>query len=413
VEVLAGQQRFLSEASTLLVGSLDYTTTLQSLTRLAVPALADWCAVDMLTEGGRVERLEVAHKDPARVELVRGMLRQQPIDLSASAGAGRVLRTGESTWMSHVPEEALIAAARTPETLRQLREIGLCSYLCVPLVARGRVLGCLTLAHAESGRHYTEADLRLVEELARRAALCVDNSRLYRESREAIRLRDEFLSIASHELKTPLTSLRLQLSLIERLLGEESRQRLGGRLDTAHRQVDRLSTLVDTLLDVSRIATGHIALALAEVDLTLLVQEAMERLREVFAQAGSTVTLQAPGAVVGHWDALRLDQVIVNLLTNAAKYGQGRPILVTVEATAELARLTVRDEGIGIAAEALPRLFGRFERAVSVRHYGGLGLGLYISRQIIDALGGRVRVDSRPDEGSTVTVELPRRGPSR
>jgi PAS domain S-box-containing protein len=403
--------QLLSEASTLLGGSLDYTETLESLTRLVVPQFADWCAVDMLTEDGRVERLAVAHPDPEKVALLRELIRYNPIDLSAETGAGRVLRTGQPQWVPDIPEEALVAVTRSPEALRSLRTLGLRSYLCVPLVARGRVLGCLSMAHAESGRRYTQDDLRLADDVARRAALSVDNARLYREAQEAIRMRDEFLSIASHELKTPLTSLRLQLSLIDRNMGGESRERLRPKVAGAHRQVDRLSGLVDTLLDVSRIATGRIALERVEVDLSLMAHEAAERLREVFEQAGSPVHLHAEAPVTGWWDALRLDQVLVNLLSNAAKYGQGRPISVRVEADVERARFIVQDEGIGIPPEALPRLFGRFERAVSERHYGGLGLGLYISREIVQAHGGRIEVRSRPGEGSTFVVDLPRGGP--
>jgi PAS domain S-box-containing protein len=401
----------LSEASTLLGGSLDYTETLESLTRLVVPQFADWCAVDMLTEDGRVERLAVAHPDPEKVEVVRELILHNPVELSSPTGAGRVLRTGEPLWIPDIPEEALVAVTRSPEALRVLRALGLRSYLCVPLMARGRVLGCLTLVHAESGRRYTQEDLRLADDVARRAALSVDNARLYREAQEAIRLRDEFLSIASHELKTPLTSLRLQLSLIQRNMGAESQERLQPKVVGAHRQVDRLSGLVDTLLDVSRIATGRIALERTEVDLCLMAREAVERLREVFEQAGSPVHLHADAPVLGWWDTLRLDQVLVNLLTNAAKYGQGRPISIRVEADAERARFIVQDEGIGIPPDALPRLFGRFERAVSTRHYGGLGLGLFISREIVQAHGGRIEVRSQPGAGSTFVVDLPRGRP--
>jgi signal transduction histidine kinase len=160
---------------------------------------------------------------------------------------------------------------------------------------------------------------------------------------------------------------------------------------------------------VGRLSEGRLSMELGEVELSALTREVLERLADVFERAGCAVHLEAPEPVRGRWDAQRLDQVLVNLFTNAAKYGAGRPVHVRVEETEALARVTVRDEGIGIAPEALPRLFGRFERAVSDRQYGGLGLGLYISRQLVEAMGGRVRVDSQLGEGSTFTVELPLR----
>jgi signal transduction histidine kinase len=164
---------------------------------------------------------------------------------------------------------------------------------------------------------------------------------------------------------------------------------------------------VESLLDVSRISTGRMKLELARVDLVQLVRECIDRLKDVFVQASCEVTLEAPPALLGDWDAFRLDQVIVNLLTNAAKYGQGRPIRVKLWNDGQTAFLQVRDQGIGIAPEHLGRIFGRFERAVSERHYGGLGLGLYISQQIVVELGGRIRVVSAPNQGATFEVVLP------
>ncbi|ATB31084.1 ATP-binding protein [Melittangium boletus] len=412
LELAAKRQRLLSEASTLLGDSLDYTVTLERLTRLMVPRLSDWCSVHMLSEEGQVELIARLHRDPKYAAVVDELLRLQPAHLSDPQGLGRVLRTGEPELFEATTPTQLAPLSHSPEAARLMDALHVSSYLCVPLVARGRVLGALMLGHDASGRHFSREDLRMAEELARRAAFSVDNARLYREAQEAIRLRDEFLSIASHELKTPLTSLRLQLSYLERHLPSSAREQLGAKLDVAHRQARRLSQLITLLLDVGRIVTGRVSLERSAVDLTRMVREAMERLRDVFEQSGCPVTLNAPGPVVGHWDALRLEQVIVNLLTNAAKYGQGRPVTLTVREDDGMARLSVRDEGIGIAAEDLPRIFDRFERAVSVRHYGGLGLGLYISREIVESHGGRVSVESHPGQGSTFTVDLPREAPS-
>ncbi|RKH52508.1 sensor histidine kinase, partial [Corallococcus llansteffanensis] len=185
------------------------------------------------------------------------------------------------------------------------------------------------------------------------------------------------------------------------------------RLATAQRQVLRLTALVDNLLDVSRLSLGKLVLERAEVDLAQVTRDAVERLSDVFAQAKCLLRLELPRTTLtGHWDALRLDQVLVNLLTNAAKYGAGCPVSVRAGLNAEdEAWVEVSDAGIGIEADALPRLFGRFERAVSERHYGGMGLGLYISRQIVEALGGRIDVDSQPGKGATFTLRLPRTPP--
>ncbi|HZI09508.1 MAG TPA: HAMP domain-containing sensor histidine kinase [Myxococcus sp.] len=243
------------------------------------------------------------------------------------------------------------------------------------------------------------------------AELLARERRARSEAQEAVRVRDEFLTVAAHELRTPLTSLRLQHELLGRSLPPGVLERVRGRLLGAQRQVTRLSELVESLLDVSRIVTGKLRLELAEVDLVPVVRETVERLREVFLQAGCEVEVRAPEPLRGQWDVHRLDQVLVNLLTNAAKYGAGKPIRVALEGDTASVRVSIHDEGIGISPEDLPRLFGKFERAVSERHYGGLGLGLFISRQIVEAHGGDITVESEPGNGSTFTLQLPREPP--
>jgi signal transduction histidine kinase len=234
----------------------------------------------------------------------------------------------------------------------------------------------------------------------------LERERLLARANEAVALRDDFLGVASHELRTPLTSLRLQLRGLERSVPEGSREH--GRVAAAERSVLRLQALVESLLDVSRLSAGRLELSLSQADLGRLVQEALERLAPLFGAAGSPVHFHAPEPpVLGMWDVPRLEQVLVNLLSNAAKYGAGKPVHVAVREEAGRAWLTVQDEGIGIAPEVLPRLFGRFERGVSSRHYGGLGLGLYISRQLVEAMGGHIAVASAPDRGATFTVTLP------
>jgi PAS domain S-box-containing protein len=224
---------------------------------------------------------------------------------------------------------------------------------------------------------------------------------------DALRARDEFLSIASHELKTPLTALLLQIEGLLRLGAAAEPHVVQGRLEAARRQSRRLAQLVNDLLDVSRLRAGRLDLTLDDVDLSAVVAEVVERHRREALAAGCAVDVAAAGPVRGRWDRSRLDQVATNLLSNAMKYGKGRPIRIDVAREAGLARLAVADHGIGIDAADHARIFERFERAAPERQYGGMGLGLWISREILARMGGTIRVESRLGEGARFVVELP------
>lgn len=230
--------------------------------------------------------------------------------------------------------------------------------------------------------------------------------------RQAIAVRDEFLSIASHELRTPLSVLMLELASMERMFASldlgSLTERTRDKTARVARQAQRLTTLVERLLEVSRIESGRLELEVQDMDLAALVREVADRFAEESVKTGSTIVVDAAAAVRGHWDPVRLEQVVSNLVANALKFGAGKPVQVAVTAEGAQARLVVRDAGIGIDEQDRERIFGRFERAVPTRHFGGLGLGLYIARQIISAHGGTIRAHPTPGGGATIEVQLPR-----
>jgi signal transduction histidine kinase len=241
---------------------------------------------------------------------------------------------------------------------------------------------------------------RMVAEIGRRQE----------QAQQAVRIRDEFLSVASHELRTPLTSLKLQVqSLLDvppNFADADEARRMNASLALTDRQVRRLERLIGNLLDVSRIAVGRFQLAREPVDLSAVVRDVVQQFSAELSRSNVTVTTDLAPSVIGQWDPLRLEQVIVNLLSNAIKYGEGKPIAIRVSGDGKRARLEVRDGGVGVDAANHARIFERFERAVSV-NYGGLGLGLYITRQIVEAHGGTIAVKSTLAEGATFTVEIP------
>nr|WP_240672402.1 GAF domain-containing sensor histidine kinase [Corallococcus coralloides] len=316
-----------------------------------------------------------------------------------------MLATGESELSE--ASQGLWAPEALTEELRVLQDR---PSLGVPLQARGRTLGVLYLLSPEPGRTYAPEELTLTEELGRRAAFAIDNAQLYCSAQESIRARDEFLSIASHELKTPLTSMRLRVQQMESVLLMGARpmssERVTRMLEVFQDQLQRLSNLADHLLDVSRVQEKRLDLRMEEIDLVTVARHMAGHVAEPLQKAGCDFELVAPEPVWGRWDRLRMEQIMLNLLTNAMKYGAGRPIRMEVAKHAGRAWLIVEDHGMGIPVESQARIFERFERASSL-NYGGLGLGLFITRRIVEAHGGSIRVESEPGHGARFIVELP------
>ena len=248
---------------------------------------------------------------------------------------------------------------------------------------------------------------KIARDISERRQLETERERLLHDAQEAVKIREAFLSVAGHELRTPLGALSLTLhNWALRATGENDTRTLE-RLRKAQQQVERLTRLTEDLLDLGRISSGHLELQRTPTDLTAVAREGAQRMDESASRSGSRLEVEADGPIVGQWDRSRLDQVLTNLLSNAVKFGPGQPIKVRVSRVDGAAEIAVTDQGIGIDPKDQARIFERFERAVSERSYQGIGLGLWIARQLVTAHGGTIRVESTPGEGATFRVTLP------
>jgi PAS domain S-box-containing protein len=407
-------QAFLAEAGEALTGSLEYERTLQEVARLAVHSMADWCMVAVQGASGMAV-VSVAHVEAAKEPGMRELLRVLPPgEQKMTRGIEHVVRTGQSDLCADTLEAAWVRPALGVDSPEHLMELGARSYMCVPLKARGDTFGAVTFVSVTPGRNYGPVDLALAEELARRAGLAVDNARLFRKAQQALKARDEFLSMASHDLRSPLTSLRLQLQAVRKDVQQHggaprAPEKLASRVESMVRQTDRMLHMMDALLDITQMTAGRLELRRQRMDLVELVRGAVATLEEEVRQSGVQLQFHAEGTVEGAWDRLRLEQVIDNLLSNAVKYGKGRPVELTVSAEGDMARLRIRDHGVGIAPEDQERLFERFERVRLDKDVTGYGVGLWIVRRVVEAHGGSVVVESRLGEGASFTVSLPLR----
>lgn len=403
-------QSFLSDVSDVLASSLDYNATLAQVARLTVPILADFCQIYVIDDTGQLQRVSVAHADPAREALARSLVGRYPHDLKTDGPTSEAVRSGRAVLQSTVPSDLLDRIARDPEHRRILEVLNVDSAISVPLRARGQIIGAMVLVRDRGKAPYTETDVRVAEDLSRRAGLAVENARLYAQAREAVQLRDEFLSIAAHELKTPMTGLRGSAQLLIRLFEQSnvvSDERILRRLTVINHQSAKMSRLVDQLLDVTRIEAGRLTLDRAATDVVALVQGIAGA-----SQARGdrhVITVRAEGELIAFVDALRLEQVVTNLLDNAVRYSpEGGPIDVVVARSASnQLSIAVTDHGIGIPPEHRSRVFDRFYQAHVGRHLGGMGLGLYISREIVERHGGTLDAEYPLEGGTRFVVRLP------
>jgi PAS domain S-box-containing protein len=402
--------RFLADASATLATLVDYESTLQKVASLAVPDFADFCAVDLAEPDGTLRRVAVAHVDPAKLRLAYELHRLYPPDPSEEHGSYGALHGGETDMMEEIPPGLLEQSARDEGHRRLFRELGLRSYMCVPLKARSRALGVISFVTAESGRRYTQEDRAFAEELARRAAIAIENAQLYHELREADRLKDEFLAMLAHELRNPLAPIRNSLYVMKQPAANGAM--LDQAREMAERQVGHMARLLEDLLDVSRISRGKIELRKEVVEVAPLLGRTAEALRPQVEERCHELTIALPaGALRVEADPARLEQVVTNLLTNAVKYTDpGGHIWLSAERDGGEAVIRVRDTGIGITGEMLTRVFDLFvqaERRLD-RSQGGVGIGLTLVKRLVEMHGGTVRATSAgPGQGSEFVVRLP------
>ncbi|HEX8280967.1 MAG TPA: response regulator, partial [Chthoniobacterales bacterium] len=416
-EAEARQERlaFLAEASNVLAGSLDYEETFQNLARLVVPKLADFCIIDIADEDGQLRQVAVAHGDPAEEGKVRNLHEHYPATLAAKHGGTRVFQSGKSEMCCEFTEEVLREMFASEEDRRMIRELRPTSYIAVPVRARQRVLGAITMVNTGAVRACGQDELSLAEELAQRAALALDNAGLYRAAQEARDeaeranlAKDRFLAMLSHELRTPLTPVLTSLLSLE--FEEELADGIRPTLQMIRRNVELEARLIDDLLDLTRISKGKVQLNLEIVDAHTLLRNALEICQSEIDQKNLTLALELNAKRVDlEADPARLQQIFWNLIKNAVKFTPeaGKITVRTSNDESGEFRFEVLDTGVGIDAESLPKIFKAFEQGERAR-LGGLGLGLAISKALVETHHGRISAHSDGREkGASFTALLP------
>jgi len=404
-DTVASRASFLAQASHLLAASLDYEVTLDSVARLMVPAVADYCVIDLVDEEGAVRRLGTAHEDRDQELLLK--TKEFYVDLSSDEPTARAIRSGLPLLIPEVTEQFMTSAARSEAHLDLIRALQARSIMVVPLIARGATIGTLSLARVRSHNSYGPADLALAQDLAARAALAVDNARLYEQAGQATRLRDEVLAIVSHDLRNPLGVIALSASaLSDDVLPREQQLEVLGIIQ---RTTERMDALIRDLLDITRMEAGKLEVHRSPDSAVALLTETLDAHRLLGAEKGVHLDMDVPEYLPPvSVDRERILQVLGNLVGNAIKFtpAGGRVLFAAEWHGGQTVRFTVRDTGIGIPERDLTHLFDRYWQARAHARTGA-GLGLAISKGIVEAHGGEFEVRSTAGEGSCFAFTVP------
>lgn len=402
--------RFLADAGASLAELVDYSSTLSRIANLAVGGFADWCVVDLIDENGERERLAVTAAETDDVKAARSADRAFHAAEGAEGLVPHVLRTGEAEVMTDLLATDPANAPQGPERMAHLRDLGIRSYLCVPLLSRGRIIGGMTFLSSSTRRRFGPEEFRVAQNLAERIAIAIENARLYRELQEQDRRKDEFLATLAHELRNPLAPVRNGLQILR--LSGDNEEMTEQTLTMMDRQLGHITHLVDDLMDVARVSSGKVALRMEHASLRTIVDAAVETSRQMIETAGHEFTLQTPTEeLTVEADRTRLVQVLANLLNNAAKYTPpGGRIEMSIQRDGDHAAIRIADNGVGISSELLPKVFEMFNQvgASLDRSQGGLGIGLTLVKRLVEMHGGTVEAESPGvGLGSAFTVRIP------
>jgi signal transduction histidine kinase/putative methionine-R-sulfoxide reductase with GAF domain len=416
-EQARSQHEFLAEAGEILGSSLDYQQTLRQVLEVVVPSFADICSINIVGPDGMVRQLAASSGSPELEEILEHQSQHYPVAAGECAVLQAAIDSQQSLLIRDIGPDLLLRMAEDDEQFELLRRAQLTSCMRVPLKAGGRIIGVMSFWLAASARRYDDGDVRLAEDLAHRVALAADNARHYEEARRAIGARDEFISIASHELKTPLTTVKGYVQLLGRHINAfpANAERIHRTIDQLQGQVNRFEELVDELLDVSRVQSGHIRLRREACDVRQIVVQIVDRFQQELEDGTAhRIVVDAPKPIRGRWDSARLDQVITNLIANALNYSpDGGTIRVSAHRYLYGVEVMVSDEGVGIPADERARVFQPFMRGRRASESTpGAGLGLFISNEIVLRHGGSLSFESEPSAGSVFIMQLPNHPPA-
>lgn len=407
-----GISNYMTQVKSHLMSSIEFEKVIEKIAMSSIPFLADGCMFDII-DGSQIKRIITKHKDPVRRQLMDELQEKYPPKIDSPQPTARCIRTGQAEFLKLVDPQIVKDNTYDDRHAELICGIDIRSHISVPFIIRGKIIGALNLFVCSDRPLFDDRDFATAKELARHASIAIDNAQLYRDSKNAIQLRDDFISIASHELRTPITSLNLQIEVLTNIVEDlpqeiESARQMHKFFANTKTQLKRLTRLVDDMLDISRISTGKLSLNLKNVYLNQLILDLLERFRDQLRVHDIETKFLVNEDITLVCDPERIDQVITNFMTNAIRYGGKQPIHIHLEQNNNHVVIKVKDHGRGISKEDQDRIFKRFERAHTEDDVNGLGLGLYINRQIVEQHQGHIVLESEPGKGSAFIVQIPK-----